>query len=160
MTSKKSNRTMCVQFRTALIMNLPVARRPLTLPSPPVRERVAERRNRIARQRLGVRWVRGEGTHRFGLNASHEFESGVSPVTRQPPHSKTLRRFGRFMGSLHGWLTAHWDHERVARQGALASLPASFLAHSATRRQGCRRSRFRFMGRARVRALLKPIHSA
>src|SRR5688572_10565675 len=57
-------------------------------------------KNRIARQRLGVRWVRGEGTHRFGLNARQEFQSGVSPVPRQPPHSKTLRRFERFMGSV------------------------------------------------------------
>src|SRR5688572_9031699 len=55
------------------------------------------------------------------------------------------RSEGRFMG-LHGLLTAHWDHEPVAKLGAPASLPASFLAHSATRRQGCRRSQFRFMG--------------
>ncbi len=41
---------------------------------------------------LGVRWVRGEGTHRFGLDAQPISESGVSPVPRQPPHSKTLTR--------------------------------------------------------------------
>ena len=51
----------------------------------------------IAHQRFGVRWVRGEGTHRFGLGPLRLAQSGVSPVPRQPPHSKTWRRFGRFM---------------------------------------------------------------
>ena len=57
--------------------------------------------NRIARQRLGVRWVRGEGTHRFGLGRRCRYQSGVSPVPRQPPHSKTSRQFEQFMESLH-----------------------------------------------------------
>ena len=53
---------------------------------------------RAARQRLGVRWVRGEGTHRFPLDPPQTIQSGVSPVPRQPPHSKTSRQFGRFRG--------------------------------------------------------------
>ena len=51
---------------------------------------------RPARQRLGVRWVRGEGTHRFRFDPPQACQSGVSPVPRQPPHSKTSRQFGRF----------------------------------------------------------------
>ena len=51
-------------------------------------------------KRLGLRWVRGEGTHRFGESGTHlpsniepqrPAESGVSPIPRQPPQSKTLR---------------------------------------------------------------------
>ena len=49
-----------------------------------------------ARQRLGVRWVRGEGIHRFRFGPPQAIQSGVSPVPRQPPHSKTSRQFGRF----------------------------------------------------------------
>ena len=41
---------------------------------------------------FGVRWVRGEDAHRFGNGGSQTSESGVSPVPRQPPHSKTLAR--------------------------------------------------------------------
>src|ERR1017187_5579455 len=48
------------------------------------------------RQRLGVRWVRGEGIHRFRFGPPQAIQSGVSPVPRQPPHSKTSRHFGRF----------------------------------------------------------------
>jgi len=53
-------------------------------------------------------------------------------------------------GSVHGQLNdskiAHRGHESVARLGAPACLPASFRTHTATRRQGCRRSQFRFVG--------------
>jgi len=48
-----------------------------------------------ARQRFGLRWVRGEGTHRFGSDHPQTNQSGVSPVPRQPPHSKTSRTFAR-----------------------------------------------------------------
>ena len=51
-----------------------------------------------------------------------------------------------FMGSFDDSKIAHRGHESVARLGAPASLPASFRTHTATRRQGCRRSQFRFMG--------------
>ena len=37
--------------------------------------------------------MRVGGTHRFGLRAGRDFQSGVSPVPRQPPHSKTLARY-------------------------------------------------------------------
>jgi hypothetical protein len=40
------------------------------------------------REAFGVRWVRGEGTHRFGFGLPPAGQSGVSPVPRQPPHSK------------------------------------------------------------------------
>ena len=43
------------------------------------------------RQRFGLRWVRGGGAHRFGNGHASSTESGVSPVPRQPPHSKTSR---------------------------------------------------------------------
>ena len=60
-----------------------------------------------AHQGLGVRWVRGEGIHRFRFGPPQAIQSGVSPVPRstlrsavtedgQPPHSKTSRQFGRF----------------------------------------------------------------
>lgn len=39
-------------------------------------------------QGLGVRWVRGEGTHRFGLDVQPTSESGVSPV---PPPAAALQ---------------------------------------------------------------------
>jgi hypothetical protein len=42
--------------------------------------------------------VRGEGTHRFRFGPPQAIQSGVSPVPRQPPHSKTSRQFGRFRG--------------------------------------------------------------
>ena len=67
----------------------------------------------LARQRFGVRWVRGEGTHRFGSGDPQTIQSGVSPVPRQPPHSKISRRSGRFMESPLSRLRMHWDHERV-----------------------------------------------
>ena len=55
---------------------------------------------RPAHQRLGVRGVRGEGTHRFHFGPPQASQSGVSPVPRQPPHSKTSRQFGRFRGNV------------------------------------------------------------
>ena len=56
--------------------------------------------------RLGVRWVRGEGTHRFGSAHWAPSESGVSPVPRQPPQSKTLtRQFATFLLAC-AWLVA------------------------------------------------------
>jgi len=61
------------------------------------------RQPRPARQRLGVRWVGGEGTHRFCLGRAAPSQSGASPVPRRPPHSKTLRQCGRFMEM--GWHT-------------------------------------------------------
>jgi hypothetical protein len=33
--------------------------------------------------------VRGEGTHRFASDQTKAIQSGVSPIPRQPPHSKT-----------------------------------------------------------------------
>jgi hypothetical protein len=48
---------------------------------------------RAARQRLGVRWVRGEGTHRFPFDPPGAFQSGVSPVPA-PPSAVLLRRTG------------------------------------------------------------------
>src|SRR5688572_21848801 len=45
------------------------------------------------------------------------------------------KSLGRFMGSSDDSKIAHCAHEPVAILGAPASLPASFLTHSATRRQ-------------------------
>src|SRR5688572_7334338 len=84
-------------------------------------------KNRIAYQGLGVRWVRGEGTHRFGLNARPEFQSGVSPVPRQPPHSKTLRRFAWFMENVDDSKSALRDLEPMDRSAdSLVSLVREF----------------------------------
>jgi len=58
----------------------------------------------LARGRFGLRWVRGQGTHRFRSWHRLANKSGVSPVPRstlrsaatedgQPPQSKTSRRF-------------------------------------------------------------------
>ncbi len=80
------------------------------------------RQPRPARQRLGVRWVRGEGTHRFRFDPPQASQSGVSPVPRQPPHSKTSRQFGRFNWKTESdvlrppwvmswrWYSAAWRH--------------------------------------------------
>jgi hypothetical protein len=46
----------------------------------------------LARKRLGVLWVRGEGTHHFGTGCRFRSESGVGPVPRQPPHAKSSGR--------------------------------------------------------------------
>src|SRR6266571_290096 len=48
-----------------------------------------------SRQRLGVRWVKGEGTHRFRCHKGRDTPTGATgkrcqPHSPQPPHSKTL----------------------------------------------------------------------
>ena len=55
------------------------------------------RGGRMACECLGLRWVRGEGTHRFRAQDIHPIyrslracQSGVSPIPRQPPQSKIL----------------------------------------------------------------------
>ena len=49
---------------------------------------------------FGLRRVRGEGTRRFRRERTVRIESGVSPVPRQPPQSKTLSRV-REMSASH-----------------------------------------------------------
>ncbi len=77
-----------------------------------------------SRERLGVRWVRGKGTHRFPEVGNIErgwTQSGVSPVPRQPPHSKTLRRFERRVceGSVnsHDAITPPFCNAAITRSG-------------------------------------------
>ena len=58
-----------------------------------------QRALKMARKRPGVRWVRGEGTHRFASVPLQTSQIGISPVPRRPPYSKTSRRPGQFMKS-------------------------------------------------------------
>ncbi len=98
-----------------------------------------------SRQRLGVRWARGEGTHRFGWGGAQPSQSGVSPVPRQPPHSKTLRQFGRFTVSLDRSRIAHCDHE----PGAQTFFSAWLLPNPRADKNV--RAPKRFTGRSRLR---------
>ena len=53
--------------------------------------------------------MRGEGTHRFGLPGGDPRQSGVSPVPRQPPHSKTWRQLGgRWREGEHRRMGSQW----------------------------------------------------
>jgi len=73
----------------------------------------------------------GLGAHtafRFGsvLVAGASFQSGVSPVPRQPPHSKTLRASARFMEWVSvdsvSWAMIEQHKVKQRRRGACASV--------------------------------------
>jgi hypothetical protein len=49
-----------------------------------------------ARQRLGVRWVRGEGTHRFHFGPPQASRAVSAPFPASHPTPKTSRQFERF----------------------------------------------------------------
>ena len=76
----------------------------------------------------GVVECRGWGTPRFRFHPPQPFQSGVRPVPRQPPHSKTSRQCGRFRGKALALLAIGSPQHLQARE-FMPLMGLSLLAH-------------------------------